>query len=265
VYALGNIGFHFISHSVRDSIAQQLDAQSNPDDPHELLRYLDANPWDATALIWTLDVDATPIYAINPSGAFASDAYLRLRSFLREQLTEGVERVSIPGVIAGNASLMFGLTVPVIRPQIRGMYSWTTAALISAVAGSPPAQGASTKNRDDYNRKVQAVRNFLERVYYELRNRGITPQERAINYAATNAFAVGTIFQSAISDGMELDAIEVERSPICRPLSDCWDVKLRFFDPQKRLERAAKLYRLTVDVSAPYPVRYGKVYGWSTY
>ena len=38
------------------------------------------------------------------------------------------------------------------------------------------------------------ILNFLNRVYYELRNLGIAPQERAINFAATNAFQTRQAF-----------------------------------------------------------------------
>ena len=44
----------------------------------------------------------------------------------------------------------------------------------------------------------QAVRDFLQKVYHELRNLGLTAEERALNYAATNALQVGRIFESAI-------------------------------------------------------------------
>ena len=53
------------------------------------------------------------------------------------------------------------------------------------------------------------------------------------NYAATDAFLVANVFKDAIKEGMGLDTIEVERSPICRLDSDCWDVKLTFFDPSQ--------------------------------
>ena len=38
-----------------------------------------------------------------------------------------------------------------------------------------------------------SVENFLNRVYYEFRNLGVTPQERALNYSATNAFQVSQV------------------------------------------------------------------------
>jgi cyanobactin maturation PatA/PatG family protease len=142
------------------------------------------------------------------------------------------------------------------------MYSWTVGELVKAVAGAPTEKAASQKDRDTQNRRTEGVRNFLERVYHELRNLGLTAAERAINYAATNAFAVNEIFQTAIRDGMELDSIEVVRSPICRPDSDCWDVKLTFFDPARLLERARKTHRFTVDVSDVTPVTVGPVRSW---
>ncbi|MBD6616453.1 PatA/PatG family cyanobactin maturation protease [Komarekiella sp. 'clone 1'] len=262
VYALGQLGFDFGTETRRDSIQQHMGAGANPQDHRQLLAYLDRNLWDTGAIIWTLNLDATPIYAIQPQGAYAEQAYERLRQFLTEQLTEGVERISIPGVVVGKVMLMSGQVVPVILPTLRCMYSWTTAALIEAVCGTPPAESASEQDRGVYGQRSQSVINFLERVYYELRNLGMTPQERAINYAATNAFNVERIFESAIQEEMDLDTIEVERSPLCRSGSECWDVKLTFFNPRRVFEQARKVYRFTVDVSDVCPVSVGRVRSW---
>ena len=262
VYALGLLGYDFGTEARRDSFVQQMGEGSNPNDPSQILEYLENNPWDAASINWTLNLDATPIYAIQSQGAFASEAYGRLRQFLREQLEEGVERVSIPGMIMGQVMLMSGQVVPVIYPTLRCMYSWNISALLEAVCGSPPSEDARDEVKDAYKRRCQAVTNFLERVYYELRNLGIMPQERAINHAATNAFNVEQIFADAIRQEMELDTIEVERSPLCRPDSDCWDVKLTFFNPSRVFEQARKIYRFTVDVSDVCPVTVGKVRSW---
>ncbi|MGF1591215.1 MAG: PatA/PatG family cyanobactin maturation protease [Pleurocapsa sp.] len=261
VYALGLLGYDFGTEARRDSFVQQMGEGSNPNDPSQLLTHLEDNSWAAASINWTLNLDATPIYAIQSQGAFASDVYRRLRQFLREQLEEGVERVSIPGMIMGQVMLMSGQVVPIIQPNLRCMYSWNVAALLEAVCGSPPSE--SDRDGEDYDRRCQAVGNFLERVYYELRNLGIMPQERAINYAATNAFNVEQIFADAIRQEMELDTIEVERSPLCRPDSDCWDVKLTFFNPSRVFEQARKIYRFTIDVSDVCPVTVGKVRSWS--
>ena len=142
------------------------------------------------------------------------------------------------------------------------MFNWTTAALVNAVCGKRPSKDAKGQEVEAYSRKCEGVRNFLERVYHELRNLGTTSQERAINFSATNAFNVTQIFESALKDGLDLDTIEVERSPICRPESDCWDVKLTFFKPAKVFEQARKVYRFTVDVSDVVPVTAGPVRSW---
>jgi cyanobactin maturation PatA/PatG family protease len=231
----------------------------NPYDPPQLLTHLQHNPWDAASLIWTLSIDATPVYAVRPAGPFASAAYDRLREFLGEQLTAGVERVSIPGMIAGSVRLFNGQVVPVIIPEIRGMYSWTTSELIKSLVGTEPTD---PERRADFDAKVAGVHNFLERVYHELRNLGQTPQERAINFAATNAFDVEKIYEQAVREKMDLDTIEVERSPICRPESDCWDVKLMFFFPDRQVQTVRRVYRFTVDVSDVVPVTVGAVRSW---
>ena len=101
------------------------DIVSNPHDPVQLLDYLGTeNSWDAAAIIWTLNLDATPIYAIKACGAYAAEVYLKLREFLRDQINNTVERVSIPGYIAGSTRLMNGQTVPIIQPDLRGMYTF---------------------------------------------------------------------------------------------------------------------------------------------
>jgi cyanobactin maturation PatA/PatG family protease len=169
----------------------------------------------------------------------------------------------MPGMIAGSTRLFTGQVVPVIHPAIRGMYNWTTKALVEAVAGSAPARNAAKSDKDAYDRKTRGLASFLERVYHELRNMGMLPQERAINYAATNAFSTERIFEASLGENMELERIDVDPSPICRPESDCWDVRLTFFDPGHVFERARKTYRFTVDVSDLVPVTVGPVRSWS--
>ena len=262
VFALGQLGYDFGTEARRDSIMQHMKQPANPHDAVQLLHYLKENPWDSAAILWTVNLDATPIYAIQAQGGFASETYQRLSDFLGEQVRGEVERVSIPGYSTGSARLLTGQVVPIIWPVLRGMYSWNAMALVQAICGTPPREKAPQKEKDEYIGKAQAVANFLRRVYEELRNLGITPQDRAINYTATNAFQVTEAFKDAIKEEMDLDTIEVERSPICRPDSDCWDVKLTFFNPRKVFEQAKKVYRFTVDVSDVVPVMVGSVRSW---
>jgi len=246
VYALGELDYDFGTEARRDSFTQAMPAGM------DLLDYLEQNPFEAQSLIWTLNLDATPIYAIVPSGSYASVTYERLRSFLRD---ENIERVSIPGYLAGRVRLLSGETVPTIIPEVRGMYGWSVAALIENLRQAYPA-GPS---EEDYSNKI---REYLERIYYEFRNLGVTPQERALNFSATNAFQIADVMSTGTAADVGLDTITVEKSPICRADSDCYDVKLQFFNLQDS-RRAGKVYRFTVDVSEAIPVSIGRVRSWS--
>ncbi len=273
VYALGTLGYNFGNEARRDSFVQSMEGDwPNPDDPMQLLSHLEKNPEYAESLIWTLEIENNPVYAIHPIGSFASNTYEQLRKFLKEQWTEGVERVSIPGVIAGKVKLHSGQEVPAIIPELRGMCSWSTDALVNevalAVVGPSPKTDSEKERKAHSEMKEQVeanVRNFSERVYYELMNLGRASQERAMNFAGTNAYQPASIFKQMAIENLTLDSIETERSPICRPDSDCWDVKLTFFDPANRLTVARKVYRFTVDVSDVVPVTVGKVRSWSVY
>ncbi len=245
VYALGELGTDFGSEARQDSFTQAMPPGMS------LLDYLDQNPWEAQSLIWTLNLDATPIYAIAPAGPYASVTYERLREFLAD---EGVERVSIPGYIGGSVTLMSGQMVPVIIPEVRGMFSWNVPALIESVT-----QAVETALSENVTPKL---REYLERIYYEYRNLGITPQERALNFSATNAFQVATLIADATTTDLGLDSIMVEKSPVCRLDSDCYDVKLQFFNLEDN-RRSGKVYRFTVDVSDVIPVTIGTVRSWS--
>src|SRR5207249_3202412 len=119
VYVIGQPGYDLVSEARLDSLAQKMAAGGAPQrdatsQPATMLAYLESNPWDAAAVEWTLSLDGTPIYAIRPQGPFAADAYKELRRFMREQLEEGVERISVPGVLTGKARLLNGQVVPVI-------------------------------------------------------------------------------------------------------------------------------------------------------
>jgi cyanobactin maturation PatA/PatG family protease len=270
VYALGQIGYDFPSEARLDSIVQKMAAEARvrPErglgyDSRRLLEYLEKNPWDSASIEWTLSLDGTVLYAIRPRGPFAADGYAELQRFLRERIEEGTERISVPGVVAGQVMLLSGQRVPVIVPELRGMYSWTTAALVDAVVG-PPSADEPSADRDSQIEKRQGVRNFLARVYHEVRNLGLTPQDRALNYAATNAFEMGVIYSDAIKERLELDQVTVSPSPIGRPGSDCWDVEVYFFYPERQVQTVRKVYRFTVDVSDNVPVTVGTMRSWFT-
>ncbi|CAG1008645.1 MAG: PatA/PatG family cyanobactin maturation protease [Rhizobiaceae bacterium] len=268
VYAIGRLGIDFGSEARRDSYLQAMSVQpadspiESPVPEHfgqQLLAYLDGYPYEAPGLIWTLNLDATPIYAIQPLGAYAEAAYDRLREALRAQINEGVELISVPGTIAGQVRLQSGQVVPLVVPAIRGLYSWATEPLVAHVLGAMPAAAA---DREVYERQAGGLANYLDRVYYDLRNLGITGEERALNYSATNAVQIASVIRSATSDQLDLDRIAVHKSPVCRPDSECYDVELSFFDP-RNTNVASRVFRFTVDVSDVIPVTVGPVRSWT--
>ncbi|MEH1872918.1 S8 family peptidase [Nostoc sp.] len=274
VYALGTLGYDFGSEARRDSFKQLMPAYNingivvpaNPYDARQIVDYLAASPSESRSLIWTLNIELTPIYAIEPQGAFARDTYSVLQELLAGQIQaesseEYVERVSIPGVLTGRSVKLFsGQVVPLLAPQNpRGMYGWKINTLVSAAIQM--VQTTVGDAQEDPIRRT--LTSFLNRIYYDLRNLGTTSQDRALNFAATNAFQAASTFAEAVATGMELDSITVEKSPFCRLDSDCWDVKLKFFDPVNS-RRAKKVFRFTIDVSDLIPVTLGDVRTWST-
>ena len=273
VYALGTLGYDFGTEARRDSFKQLMApvaiegtvVPANPYDARQMVDHLSSHPSEAKALIWTLNLELTPIYAIEPVGPYAAGVYELLTSLLGgevagEEADDFIERVSIPGRLTDRTVKLFsGQVLPVIEmEQARGLYGWRINTLIGAATeaarelAEPPSEESLRGS----------LREFLTRVYYDLRNLGSTSRDRALNFAATNAFQAAHTFASAVSDGMALDTIGVEKSPFCRMDSDCWDVKLRFFDPENS-RRARKVFRFTIDVSDILPVTLGVVRTWS--
>ncbi|WP_081696199.1 S8 family peptidase [Planktothrix prolifica] len=274
VYALGVLGYDFGSEARRDSFKQLMPGvsiegttiPSNPYDARQMVDYLGENLPEAKALIWTLNLELTPIYAIEPVGGFSRDVYEVLQGLLSGQIQEEnspefVQRVSIPGVLTGRSVKLFsGQVVPVIEiNNTRGLYGWKVNSLVTAAIASVQSE-AGDAQEDAIRRTLSS---FLNRIYYDLRNLGTTSQDRALNFASTNAFQAAQTFAQAVGAGYELDSITVEKSPFCRLDSDCWDVKLKFFDPENS-RRAKKIYRFTIDVSDTIPVTLGEVRSWSS-
>jgi cyanobactin maturation PatA/PatG family protease len=273
VYVLGSIGYDFGSEARRDSFKQLMPAveidgiivPANPYDARQLVNYLAENPSEHKSLIWTINQELNPIYAIEVKGGFAADVYEMLQLMLAgqsesEDSDNFIERVSIPGQLTDKKIELFsGQEVPVITVNnIRGMYGWKVNGLVDA-ALQILSEDLADANEIQMRRSLSS---FLKRVYFDLQNLGQTAKDRALNFAATNAFQAASSFAQAISTGMELDTIEVEKSPFCRVNSDCWDIKLKFFDPDRGL-RAKKVYLFTIDVSYLIPVTLGEVRSWS--
>jgi cyanobactin maturation PatA/PatG family protease len=208
-----------------------------------------------------LSIESYPVYAIQPSGPYAEDVYQTLVEFIGEQTAE--LRVSVPARKTGaSVRLLSGQELPVIEPELSGMKSWTTQALIEALREVPVP--ADTPDRFEFNYRLAEAElaNYLQRIYFELRNAGDSPQDRALNFSATNAYETSRVFLEATRLGLRIERVDVERSPLCRPESDCWDVKLTFFDALDRHKKARQAFRFTVDVSEVEPVLLGETRSW---
>jgi subtilisin family serine protease len=275
VYALGNLSYDFGTEARRDSFKQLMPpvevgdeiVPPNPYDARQLVSYLSDSLSEARALTWTLNIELTPVYALEPTGAFGADLYALLVNMLAGEIQAEddesyIQRVSIPGRLTGNTVRLFsGQVVPVLQLESpRGMYGWKQNALIAQAAEA--VSGRSTATAD--LKTIQTnLRGFLDRIYYDLRNLGVLSSDRALNFAATNAFQAAMVFSEALGGGMQLESIETELSPFARADSDAWDVKMKFFDPENT-RRARRVYRFTVDVSELMPVTLGDVRSWTT-
>ncbi|NPE55707.1 PatA/PatG family cyanobactin maturation protease [Dickeya dadantii] len=258
IFVIGQVGYDFGTEARLDYFTQVMGNKSGyPFDPVQMAEHLNTgdNAEQSNALIWTLKIDGIPVYAIKPDAQFAVLEYARLVEFLYEQETKGVERVSIAGIISGETRLFNGQVIPTISPVLRGMFNWESQDISKMLMGESAVGTPKSKE----------LVNFINRIYYELRNRGYESNERAINYAATNAYQMKEIFDDAFAEGLFLNKIGAERSPVSRPESDCWDVVLEFFNPKERLTAARKLYRYTIDVSDVMPVTIGTLRSWHAY
>ncbi|GAU64771.1 serine peptidase [Streptomyces sp. NBRC 110611] len=273
VYALGTLGYDFGTEARRDTFKQLMapvtidgtTVPANPYDSRQMVDHLTAHPSETGSLIWTLYLELTPVYALEPAGPFAAEVHAALTTLFGRQILApddpaSLERISVPGRLTDRTVRLFsGQVVPVVEvEQTRGVYGWRLRTLLDAAVaalGDQAGAAPATEVRE-------ALREFLARVYYDLRNRGSAAKDRALNFAATNVFQAATTVAEAIATGRALDTITVEKSPFCRLNSDCWDVKLRFFDPVNGL-RSRTVFRFTIDVSDTLPVSLGPVHTWA--
>jgi hypothetical protein len=181
VYAIGTLDVDFGTEARRDSFVQYMPAdRNNPHDPAQLAAFLDANPTFEQGLTWVLKLDVTAIYAVRATGTYARETVDKLRQIYSSLATgEPTELVSVPGMSVGSTRLLDGTTVPVLYPDLRGIYAWDVATLAKAIS----ADTDSTTTGDS----AATLENFLNRVFFEFRNLGMLSQDRALNYAATNA------------------------------------------------------------------------------
>jgi len=273
----------------------------NPYDPVQMRDYLLREPWVSNKLIWTLNLERTPIYALESEVPVAmqwgepliddntglttganlafppvAPVYKTFRDAIAGQALSDadagfISRVSIPGTLTNRTVRLFsGQIVPVVVVSPRGVHTWNETALVdsavAAVKGDTTLQsrrGGQARVMDD-DMLRQNIRAFLDKVYFQFRNLGQSPGDRALNFAATNAFMVTNELREGLLSGINyvpgrdeglysLDTISVSKSPFQRMDSDSWDVHITFFDPEQE-RRARVTYLFTIDVSDELPV-----------
>jgi hypothetical protein len=91
---LGTLGYDFGTEARRDTFKQlmptiaidNLELPSNPYDARQMVDYLESNLSETKSLIWTVNLELTPIYAIKPVGAFAAEIYQVMQYMLAGQI-----------------------------------------------------------------------------------------------------------------------------------------------------------------------------------
>lgn len=279
VYAVGRIGVDFFNRGNLEYLVNS--SGFNPEDLVTLHNYLVAMPPSdpgyrqriATSqnVIWTVEVDGEPIYAIQPTGAFARDTYEVLLSFLRDQVIgssepsaskdkkkpEGqkAEVVAIPGLVIGSTVLYrAGKTVPLVSPALVGMHNWSVGYLIAAAT----AYISEYNSRVPEGRRITLpeeteIENFAQILADQYRNFGMAPSDRARNFVASHLADPIRILAEWMAKGMVLDEIRVQPSDMRPAGTDRWDVVLRFFDPRNQLGVAATEVPIVVDVNYLVP------------
>jgi hypothetical protein len=249
------------------------------------------HPQDVKALTWTLMRGSTVLYAVQPRGPFAEEAYEQLAEFLLSHqgwardylnlyyfdcgermpwpfawdpcfnmnpstktgayapplITEGSERLALPGHVSGQVMLKNCVTASVLYPDMRGAYDWSRPRLLKALADHLDNAGEEAALR-------QKIGEVLERLDEEVRNPGLSSSDRALNFASTQQLHLFRLIEEDLEGPFEVDTVLPPRpSDHCRPGSDCWDVEIAFFDPGN-MHAASIIARQSVDVSDVVPV-----------
>jgi len=125
-YVLGTLGFDFGTYAKRDAFfaAYGMAPATNTDLSNILLNAR----VDAPEILWTLQIQNTPVYAIRPEGPFARATYDLLRSFL---LDPTLALVAVAGKITGTETLINGQVIPRICPDPRFVRAITTRGLVT--------------------------------------------------------------------------------------------------------------------------------------
>lgn len=251
-FALGQVGYDIADDTRRAVLASALagsDIIGPPEDPAVLAALLDREPWLAREVTWLVLRDASPLYAIDIIGIDSREVLESLASGLGAQVSGAVEEMSFPGLVTGErVALSTDELVPVLRiTGPRGLYGWRRQDQLARLP-LPPA------GRVQLERMLSAIDDGEP-------NDGTHSHVRAVNYLVTNPAQLAWSAGVASQEAFAFDTLNVQRSTLNRPYSDCWDIDLIFKDPE-RPGRARLLHRHTVDVGDMLPVSIGSPRTW---
>ncbi len=244
VFAIGRIGYDSGDDTTHTAFVdlERSNAEIAANDASRLQSLLAAKPELASRIAWTFEIGGTAVYRIAPAGAFAESSFAALVEFFHDQMEDDlalrVERVSLAGTIVGSHTLSDGRRVAVVRPVVRGLRSWSTRALMGSLDAG----------------RLAEVAQFLERLYEERRNFGLHPEERALNFVATQPAAVAPAFHDAFRQGLRFQDIEVRPARQRQHSRDWWDVLFIFRAPVTAVSIADHVAAITVDVLDDIPV-----------
>lgn len=284
-YVIGTLNVDFGTQARKDYVTQQMSLPGPikpgiAEDPAELSKYLADNPADALAVNWIVSIDSTPVYALAPEDQFALPTYGLLLDVYRDTWAPRdadppnrprpdpkFDRMAVGGTIVGTTRLLNGHYVPTIAPVTRGLHGLATDDMVTAaIKQARDLKIARPDAEAPPDSDVKAgMTSLLNRLYAELRNLGQSSPDRALNYMAVNAYVTYTMYTWAAGRSYQFDHLEVKRSPICRPDSDCWDVTFIFFYITDPLKKPRHAFRTTVDVGDIIPVSVGTIQDWDIF
>lgn len=159
------------------------------------------------------------------------------------------ERVALPGRVRGKVNLRNCVSATVLHPELRGAAEWSAKRLFEMIQSEVAPSSAAAADK-----LARKIKELLERLDEDVRNPGLTPQHRALNFASTQQSELLRLVRADLEGDFEVDTVRhPEASNHCRPGSDCWDVEISFFNPEN-VQESPILVRQTVDVSDVVPV-----------
>ena len=211
-------------------------------------------------------------WTANWDPSYNSDQYLEQRvdryPDTQGRNLEKSQRVSIPGVTGGQVTIVSGETLTEIVPDMRGTHSWSFVNMHRLINDTILASTDAAVH-ESMHHIMSRFDDLIMHLDEVVRNRGLSPQDRALNYAATHLVnilpSLGSdlvVKKDGIVSTFELDGVGTPvKSSIGPPGSDCWEVSIAFFNPDNAFA-ARVIIAQAIDVSdiIPYRVEEPKKY-----